>query len=125
MLEFFQVVRKGGSGDAEFFLNLPRDHAGRMGGKEEAENLQAGLGAQGGEAVGGAGDEKWIWFVHISIIAVLQKNVKLFFCLNLSCGNRILTVGWFPKPGNSCFFVFDRFSVTWDNFCFWGYHDLL
>jgi hypothetical protein len=35
------------------------------------------------------------------------------------------TVGRFPKSGNGCFFGFDRFSAAWDNFCFWGYDDLL
>jgi hypothetical protein len=96
-----------------------------MGGQEVAENLEAGLCTEGGEAVGGAGDEEWIRFWHTSIFAEIRKLVKLFLSFNLFSGTRILTVGRFPKSGNGCFFGFDRFSAAWDNFCFWGYDDLL
>jgi len=42
-----------------------------MSGKEEAKYLEARLRAEGGEAVGGASDEKRIGPRHISIIAVI------------------------------------------------------
>jgi len=63
------MMRKGGSGYAELFLDFAGDHAVGMRGKEEAENLEARLRAEGREAVGGASDEKWVGLPHISIIA--------------------------------------------------------
>jgi len=69
LFQFLKVVRKGGSGDAKLFLDFARDHAVGMSGKEEAENLEARLRAEGGEAVGGASDEKRIGPLHISIVA--------------------------------------------------------
>jgi hypothetical protein len=47
-----------------------------MGGKEETKNLEAGLGAESGKAVGGARDEERIWSLHISMIAEIWKHVK-------------------------------------------------
>jgi hypothetical protein len=69
LFQFFQVMRKGGSGNAELFLDFTGDHSGGMGGEEQAEDLEAGFGAEGGEAVGGTGDEKRIGLLHISIVA--------------------------------------------------------
>jgi hypothetical protein len=53
-----------------------------MGGKQEAKNLEARLRAEGGEAVGGASDEKWIGLPHCSILAEIQNDVKPFFGIN-------------------------------------------
>ena len=69
LFQFFQVMRKGGSGNGEFLLDLAGNHALGMSGEEQTENLETGLGAKGGEAVGGAGNEKRIGLAHISIIA--------------------------------------------------------
>ena len=69
LFQFLQMMRKGGSGDAELFLDFAGDHAVGMSGKEKAENLEARLRAKGREAVGGASDEKWVGLPHISIIA--------------------------------------------------------
>jgi len=45
--------------------------------KERAHDLQARLRAEGGKAVGGTGDQKWIGATsHISTIAEIQKYVK-------------------------------------------------
>jgi hypothetical protein len=55
-----------------------------MSGKEQAENLEARLRAEGGEAIGGAGNEERIGLAHNSIIAELQKDVKHFFPETLS-----------------------------------------
>ena len=71
LFQLLQVVGKRGSRDSKFFLDFSSDHAGRMGGKQEPENLEAGLSAKGGKAVGGAGDQEWIGFFHISIVAEL------------------------------------------------------
>jgi hypothetical protein len=69
LFQFLQMMRKGGSGDAELFLDFAGDHAVGMSGKEEAENLESRLRAEGGEAVGEASDKKGIGLFHISIIA--------------------------------------------------------
>jgi hypothetical protein len=45
-------------------------------GEEEPEDLQAGLRAKSGEAIGGTSDEEGIRLLHISIIAVIRKYVK-------------------------------------------------
>jgi hypothetical protein len=99
------VVRKSGSGDAELFLNFAGDHSFGMGGKQEAENLEARLRAEGGEAVGGASDQKWIGLPHISIIAEIWNDVKPFFVVNAYPGCGILLV-CLPGPGNGPFFGF-------------------
>jgi len=77
------MMRKGGSGDAELFLDFAGDHSFGMGGKQEAKNLEARLRAEGGEAVGGASDEKWIGLPHCSIFAEIQNDVKPFFGINV------------------------------------------
>jgi len=71
LFQFLKVVRKGGSGDAELFLDFTGNHAVGMSGKEEAKYLEARLRAEGGEAVGRASDEKRIGLPHISIVAVI------------------------------------------------------
>jgi hypothetical protein len=76
LLEFFQMVRKRGSGDAELFLDFAGDHSGGMSSQEQAENLEAGLGAESGEAVGGASNEEWIGPFHASIFAEIWNDVK-------------------------------------------------
>ena len=50
-----------------------------MRGEKQADDLQAGLGAEGGEAVGRARDEEWIDTLHISMIVEIRKYVKLLF----------------------------------------------
>jgi len=90
LLQFLQMVGERGSGDTELFLDFSGDHSRGVGRKEQAENLQARLSAEGGEAVGGAGDEEWVGASHISIIAEIRKNVKaFFFALNVSAHVRI------------------------------------
>ena len=69
LFQFLQMMRKGGSGDAELFLDFAGDHAVGMSGKQEAENLEARLRAEGGEPVGGARDEKRVGPPHTSIVA--------------------------------------------------------
>jgi len=69
LFQFLQMMRKGGSGDAELFLDFAGDQAVGMSRKEKAENLEAWLRAEGGEAVGGASDEKRIGLPHASIVA--------------------------------------------------------
>jgi hypothetical protein len=76
LLQLFQVVRKRGRGDSEFLLDLAGNHTVRMSGKEKAENLEAGLGAESREAVGGAGNEERIGLFHFSIFAEIWKDVK-------------------------------------------------
>jgi len=71
LFQFLQMMRKGGSGDAELFLDFAGNHTIRMGSKEEAKYLEARLRAEGGEAVGRASDQKGIELPHISIIAVI------------------------------------------------------
>lgn len=79
VLEFFQVVRKRGRGDAEFVLDFAGVHSVGMSGEKEPDDLQARLGAKRGEAVGGTGDEKRVGLPHDSIIVEIQKNVKSYF----------------------------------------------
>jgi hypothetical protein len=81
--EFFEVMGKSGAGDAEFVLEFAGVHASGVRGEEEANDLQAGFGAEGGEAVGAAGDEEGIWRLgHISIIAEIWMEGKgLFPCV--------------------------------------------
>jgi hypothetical protein len=76
LLQFFEMVRERGSGDAEFFLNFAGNHSCRVGGQEQAENLEARLGTKSREAVGGASDQEGIGLAHVSIIAEIWKNVK-------------------------------------------------
>jgi hypothetical protein len=76
LLQFLEMMRKSGSGDAEFLLDFAGDHAGGVSGKEEAENPETRLRAEGGEAVRGTRDEQRIRFGHLSIIAEIRKNVN-------------------------------------------------
>jgi hypothetical protein len=84
LFQFFQVMRKGGSRNGEFFLNFAGNHTFGMSGEEQAENLEARLRAESREAVGGAGDEEGIGLAHISMIAEIQKNVNFFLAETLS-----------------------------------------
>src|SRR5215472_5524773 len=76
LFQFFEMVGKGGSGDSEFFLDFAGDHAGGVGSEEEPENLETGLRAEGGKAVGRAGNQQRVGLAHYSIIAEIWKNVK-------------------------------------------------
>jgi len=76
LLQFFQVVRKRGCWNLQFFLNFPRDHCRGMSGKQQAQNCQPGLGAQCGKTVRGSSDEQRIGPLHISIIAEIRKHVN-------------------------------------------------
>jgi len=49
-----------------------------VGGKEQAENLQAGLRAESGEAIGGSGNQQGIRASHVSIFAEIQNDVKAY-----------------------------------------------
>jgi hypothetical protein len=69
LAELFQVVRESGSGNVELLLKFPRDHACGMSRAEQANDLQAGLSAEGREAVGTAGNEERIGLGGISMIA--------------------------------------------------------
>src|SRR6267378_723414 len=118
------MMRKSGSGDAELFLDFAGDQALGMGGQQEPENLETGLGAEGGEAVGGASDQKRIGLPHCSIIAEIWNDVKLFPLSTLApaaasywCASRALET----VP----FLAFDRVSAAWDTFCFRGSHEPL
>jgi hypothetical protein len=119
LFQFFQVMRERRSGNGEFFLDFAGNHAFGVSGKEQAENLESRLGAESGEAVGGAGDEERIGLAHSSIVAEIWKDVKLDL------------LGTFPRPsasyslclpssGNDSVFGFDRVWAAWDTFCFRG-----
>jgi hypothetical protein len=71
LAKLFEMVRKGGGGDVEFILNFTRDHSGGVRGEQQTHNLQTGLGAESGEAIGRAGNEECIGLGHISIIAAI------------------------------------------------------
>jgi len=90
LFQLFQVVRKGGCRDGKFFLDLACNHTFGMGGKKQSQNLQTGLSAEGGKAVGGAGDQEWIRFANNSIIAEIWKDVKRLFVGNVPWPFRIL-----------------------------------
>jgi len=87
MAQFFEMVRQGGSGDAQLILNFTGDHAGGVSGKEQANNLQTRFGTESGEAIAAVGDKKGIWPWHISMIAEIRFNGKRLFPF----GNRFLT----------------------------------
>jgi len=72
LAELFEMVRKGGRRDVEFILNLTSDHSSGVRGQKQTHNLQTGLGAESGEAIGRAGNQEWIGFGHNSIIAEIQ-----------------------------------------------------
>src|SRR2546429_5028072 len=74
LFQFFEMVGKGGSGDAEFLLDFADHHAGRVGSEEETKNPETRLRAQGGEAVGGAGNQQRVGLGHVSIIAEIGKR---------------------------------------------------
>jgi hypothetical protein len=76
--QFFQVMRKRGSGNTQFFLKFTSHHAGGVSGEEQADDAQAGFGTEGGKAIGGAGDEKGIRLWHISTIAEIQFKRNQF-----------------------------------------------
>jgi hypothetical protein len=105
LLQLLQVVRKRGSGDSEFLLDLAGNHAFRMSGKEKAENLEAGLGAESGEAVGGACNEERIGASHISMLAERQNDVKCFLGVNAFPSAGILR-GVPPRPWKRSLFRF-------------------
>jgi hypothetical protein len=69
LAELFEMVRKSGRRDVEFILNFASDHSGGVSGEKQTHNLQAGLGAESGEAIGRAGNEECVGLGHISIIA--------------------------------------------------------
>jgi len=72
LAELFEMVRKGRRRDVEFILNLTSDHSSGVRGQKQTHNLQTGLGAESGEAIGGAGNQEWIGFGYSSIIAEIQ-----------------------------------------------------
>jgi hypothetical protein len=72
LAELFEMVRKGGRRDVEFILNFTSDHSGGVRGQKQTHNLQTGLGAESGEAIGRAGNKERIGLGHISIIAEIQ-----------------------------------------------------
>jgi hypothetical protein len=72
LAEFFEMVRESGRGDVQLVLNFAGDHAGGVRREEQTHNLQAGLGTESGEAVGGTGNKKRIGLGHISIIAEIR-----------------------------------------------------
>jgi hypothetical protein len=69
LFQLFEMMGKRGSRDFEFVLEFAGDHSVRVGGEEQAENLEAGLGSKSGEAVGRTSDEERIGLLHISMIA--------------------------------------------------------
>ena len=79
LFQFFKMVGERRSRDAEFVLEFAGDHSRWVSGEEQAENLEARLGAESGETVGGASNEKRVGFPHISMIAEIRKDVKPFF----------------------------------------------
>jgi hypothetical protein len=93
LLQLFQMVRERGSRNPEFLLDFAGDHTGWVGCQEQPENLEAGLGAESGEAVGGAGDEERVGSLHISMIAEIWKCVKGFPLSNVFRGVCILRPG--------------------------------
>jgi hypothetical protein len=105
LFQLFQVMRKRGRGDSEFLLDLAGNHAFRMSGKEQAENLEAGLGTEGGEAVGGACNEERIGASHISMLAEIQNDVKCFLGVNAFPSAGILR-GVPPRPWKRSLFRF-------------------
>ena len=76
LLELFEVMRERGGGDIEFLLNFADNHARGMGGKKKADDLQAGLRAESGEAVGRTGNQEGIGPRHISIFAEIWKKCQ-------------------------------------------------
>ena len=111
--QFFQMMRKGGRRNAQILLNLSRHHARGVRGEQQAHDLQARLGADGGKTVGAASDQQGIGFLHISMIAEIWKQRNPFFpetpCSRLAsyfCGTL-----FFETPA---FFAFDRVSHAWD-----------
>jgi hypothetical protein len=72
LAKLFEMVGESGGGDVEFVLNFAGDHAGGVSGEKEAENLQARLSTESGEAVSGASNEEGIRPGHISIIAEIR-----------------------------------------------------
>jgi hypothetical protein len=75
-----------------------------VGSEEEAQDLETRLRAEGGEALGGAGDEQRIGLAHVSIVAEIWKHVKLFLLRNVFRRARIL--GTEPGSGNAQGFDF-------------------
>src|SRR5215471_7901164 len=122
------MVRECGRGNTELLLDFARDHASRMGGKEETQDLQARFGAKRGEAVGGPGNEKWIRSSHISMIAEIWKNCNSLFIIS-SHRNVSLHACISPKERAQALETerqlrFDRVPAAWDTFSFWGYDEL-
>jgi hypothetical protein len=104
LFQFFEMVGKGGSGDAEFLLDFADHHAGRVGSEEEPKNPETRLRAQGGEAVGGAGNQQRVGLGHVSIIAEIGKDVNPG-SPNVFSACRILPAGC-PRSGNANAFDF-------------------
>jgi hypothetical protein len=119
LFQFFQVMRKCGRRDAEFFLDFAGNHAFWMSGKEQPENLEARLSPESGEAVGGPGDQEGVGFAHSSIIAEIWKDVKLFLLGTIRIQFASYSVR-LPSSGNDSVFGFDRVWAAWDTFCFRG-----
>jgi len=73
LAQFFQMMGKRRGGDPQLFLDFACHHTRGVSGKQQAHDLQSRLGANGGEAVGAAGDQERIRSLHISIIAEIWK----------------------------------------------------
>jgi len=106
LFQLFQVMGERGSGDTELFLDFASDHSRGVGRKEQAENLQARLSAERGEALGGAGNQEWVGATHISIIAEIRKDVKAFFSFQRFRACPHLKESTTPGRGNALRFHF-------------------
>jgi len=82
LFQLFQMMRERGGRNSELFLNFAGNHPCGVGGKEQTEDLQAGLSAERSKALCGAGHEMGIDAFHISMIAEIWKYVKSFFSAN-------------------------------------------
>lgn len=91
-----------------------------MGGKQQANDLKPGLGAQGCKSVGASCDKEGIGFAHISIIAEIQLYCKPFF-LKPFFPFLHLTFWALACLRNASFFAFDRVRPAWDTFDFWAF----
>jgi hypothetical protein len=57
VFELFEVMGEGAGRDGQFGADVADDEALGVGAEEEADDAEAGFGAEGGEHVGVAGDE--------------------------------------------------------------------
>src|SRR5713226_5106345 len=76
------MMRKCGRRNLQLLLHFTRNHSGRMSREQQPQNRQARFGTKRGKAIRRSGDQEWMGFLNISIVAEIWKHCQSFFSTN-------------------------------------------